>query len=73
MKQLSSPFAFGDTVYLKTDPDQLARLVIAVSFFATGGVSFQLGSGIDQTWHSEIEISLTKNQGKSLGFKKTEV
>ena len=49
-------YQIGETVYLKTDCEQLERIVIGISIYPIG-VMYQLSCGIDQTWHYDIEMS----------------
>lgn len=52
-----SKFDIGQSVYLKTDPENFARLIIGVEF-RTSGVTYILCLGDFVTGHTEIEISL---------------
>ena len=49
-------YQIGETVYLKTDCEQLERIVIGISIYPIG-IMYQLACGIDQTWHYDIEMS----------------
>ena len=54
-------YPIGKIVYLKTDPDQLPRIVTAHTLRACGSVVYTLGCGVEETPHYEIEISEDKN------------
>lgn len=61
--------AIGDEVYLKTDPDQLRRMVIGYTVRPTG-VLFLLGCGDKESIHYAIEISRDKpTTAQQAGFK----
>ena len=51
----------GDQVYLKTDEDQAARMVIAVGQYLGGSVRLLLARGTDYTWHHIQEVSKERN------------
>lgn len=53
---VDNKFNIGDTVYLKTDKDQLPRIVTSIRIFPTG-VCYCLSQGTTDTIHYEIEIS----------------
>lgn len=46
----------GDIVFLKTDPDQRARIVIGI-FIRPNGKSYYLSCGVEESFHYEIEMS----------------
>lgn len=46
-----------DIVYLKTDPDQLSRMVTAISIKPTGAIMYGLSCGVNDSWHYAFEIS----------------
>jgi hypothetical protein len=52
-------FEEGDIVYLKTDPEQLPRMVTA--YKVRGGVvTYELSLGEACSWHQGVEISYEK-------------
>lgn len=53
---IDNKYEFGQTVYLKTDPDQLPRIVTRFQVTPMG-VFYGLCSGTNDTWHYEMEIS----------------
>jgi len=54
-------YDFGQIVYLKTDPDQYPRQIIAVKASADGGVLIQLISETDVSYHYECELADEKD------------
>lgn len=50
-------FQIGQTVYLKTDEDQLPRLVTSIILKPNNGVTYILVCGPEETEHFNIEIS----------------
>ena len=54
-------YDFGQTVYLKTDPDQYPRQIIGVKATADGGMLIQLISETDVSYHYECELSEDKD------------
>lgn len=54
-------YKIGDVVYLKTDVEQLPRLVTGILMRHKGFVWYYLAQGITETCHTEIEISPEKN------------
>ena len=59
-KILDNKFEIGDTVYLKTDPDQLPRIVFSFEVTANETL-YKLACGTGNSVHYEFEISITKN------------
>lgn len=49
-------YTIGETVYLKTDPDQLPRMCTGYTVRAHS-VEYNLVSGTVSSWHYGIEIS----------------
>lgn len=50
----------GDLVYLRTDPDQSPRLVIAVLIYE-GHTKYGVVRGVEESWHYPIEIAKDRN------------
>jgi hypothetical protein len=50
-----------DVVYLKTDPEQLARMVTAISIKPTGAIMYGLSCGVNDSWHYSFEISVERD------------
>lgn len=59
-KVLNNKFEIGDTVYLKTDPDQLPRIVFCFEVTASETL-YKLACGVGNSVHYDFEISVTKN------------
>lgn len=60
--KIQSEFDLGQKVYLITDPEQYARMIIGVYKSLSGSVSYQLACGSDEpTEHYEQEICDTKD------------
>lgn len=57
---INNKFNIGDTVFLKTDPDQLPRLVISIEATANE-ISYQLMCGATNSYHFAFEISPQKS------------
>lgn len=56
-----SRFALRETVYLKTDIEQKARLITAIKFKGDGGCVYALACGMDESEHYDFEVSETKD------------
>jgi hypothetical protein len=64
-KETTGPiYNIGDEVFLKTDNDQLERIVIAICIRETG-VSYELACGMHSSWHYGMELSINKDVKKS--------
>jgi hypothetical protein len=50
-----------DLVYLKTDPEQLQRIIVCMQISADHSVMYQLNLGATNSWHYAEEISYKKN------------
>lgn len=61
MMVIETKFDIGQTVYLKTDEDQKARIVVRIIVTAPGGIIYGLACGIAETQHYDMEISEEKN------------
>ena len=53
---IDNKFTFGDTVYLKTDKDQLPRIVFMLKVYKNE-ILYELACGITVSSHYEFEIS----------------
>lgn len=67
----NSQYGLGDIVFLKTDPEQLERMIIGVTFKCTGSLTYQLVCGTTDTDHYEIELSPKKDLLKELNISDT--
>jgi hypothetical protein len=61
MIRIDNTFEFGDIVYLKTDTEQLPRIVIGIKMSAGGGILYELSQDCAYDYHYEIEISTEPN------------
>lgn len=55
-------YDFGDEVYLKTDADQLLRMVTAIHAHPNGQVVYMLSCGTTNSEHYDFEISKEVNE-----------
>jgi hypothetical protein len=53
---IESKYELGQIVYLKTDSEQLKRIVKQICF-SSKGMDYNLVNGIVSTWHSDFEIT----------------
>jgi len=60
MMVVDNKFDVGQTVFLKTDPDQLQRLVYSVQVLKDT-IMYQIVCGTLSSWHSDFEISTEKD------------
>lgn len=51
----------GDTVFLKTDPEQLSRIVISFKVFSEGELLYELVQGTTTSFHFGFEITTERN------------
>lgn len=49
-------FDIGDSVYLKTDPEQAERLVTGISV-RQNGITYAVSHLTNETWHYDFEIT----------------
>lgn len=49
-------FDIGDSVYLKTDPEQAERLVTGISV-RQNGITYAISHLTNETWHYDFEIT----------------
>lgn len=68
MNSFVSEYAIGQIVYLKTDVEQLPRMVINIQFTQTS-VLYKVINCTVETWHYPIEISATANEALRLNLK----
>lgn len=54
---INNKFKLGEMVYLKTDPEQMARIIISLQISVDGGLLYKLAIGMSEQWHYEAEIS----------------
>lgn len=59
-KTIEIKYQLGDHVFLKTDREQLPRIVTGICY-RTNGVSYNLATGTSDTWHYDVEITENEN------------
>jgi hypothetical protein len=60
MMVIDPKYDIGETVYLKTDKEQEARIVFAYRVFRNE-ISYQLACGVSNSDHYEFELSREKD------------
>ncbi|MDJ0367393.1 hypothetical protein QMK33_19770 [Hymenobacter sp. H14-R3] len=58
---IENEFEIGQMVYLRTDSDQLPRLVTALIYRAGGYMTYELSHGTATSWHNALEFTLEKD------------
>ena len=53
-------YEIGQVVYLKTDTDQIPRIVISISVYKGGELLYKVASGTSTSEHYEFELSKEK-------------
>jgi hypothetical protein len=61
MMVIDNKFELGDIVYLKTDPDQRARIVSKFSVLPNGLIVYELSHNTFTSPHYDFEISVEKD------------
>lgn len=61
-------YTFGNIVYLKTDPMQLARMVVAFTIRPGGAVYYEIACGAESSFHFDIEMSPTIDVNLKMGI-----
>ena len=67
-KTISIAFNFGDRVLLKTD-NEFERIVTGI-VLRPNGKMYELASGVETTWHQEVEIEKVPEKTVVGGFGK---
>lgn len=57
MMVINNKFNIGQTVYLKTDTDQLQRIVTAIKICGDNSFFYELSCGREVSSHYDFEIS----------------
>jgi len=57
---IDTEYNFGDIVYLKTDPDQIGRMITEFTVYPMG-ILYSLSHGVNTTKHYELEFSKEKD------------
>ncbi len=60
MMVIENSYDIGETVYLRTDPDQLARIVTSL-IVSNAGIVYELNCGVLESRHYDIELSREKD------------
>ena len=58
--QIENVFEIGDLVYLKHDPDQFVRQIIAIKVFLIGEIMYELKCSSYSSMHYDFEITTDK-------------
>jgi hypothetical protein len=61
MMIVEEAFEIGGFVYLKTDPEQLIRVVTGITIRPGGLLEYKVSNADNETTHYEIELSLEPN------------
>lgn len=59
--KIFTQYDIGQIVYLKTDPEQLKRIITRI-MISPEGVGYQLAHGSDASEHYDIEISRDQDE-----------
>lgn len=54
-------FKISQTAYLKTDKDQIPRVITGISLRPHNSVTYALAHGSQETWHYDFEMSLERD------------
>lgn len=57
---INNEYEIGDIVYLKTDQDQLPRIVNCIKVFKHGELNYELAQGTLVSLHYEFELQKEK-------------
>lgn len=63
MRNINTEFYFGDIVYLKTDPDQLERIITGIILRPIGCL-YYVQHNTSETVHYDMEMTKEINQLK---------
>lgn len=61
MMVIENEYEIGQTVYLKTDPGQLPRMITSIEVFKQGEILYSINSGNMPSKHYAFELSHEKN------------
>lgn len=64
---IDNKYDLRQIVYLVTDYEQLARMIVGIKICADGCILYQCACGVNETWHYEAEMSLERDAVKALG------
>lgn len=57
---INNKFKLGEVVFLRTDPDQFSRIIVAIQITVDGGMLYKLAIGMNEQWHYEVELTREK-------------
>lgn len=66
--KINPKYEIGQTVYLKTDPDQFARMVVGYHVWSNGITYAVAFSSESEVVAEEIELSAEKDNSKAMGL-----
>ena len=58
---IDNKYTLGETVFLRTDEEQLPRIVTAICVRGNNYITYELSMGIETIWHVEEEIDYEEN------------
>lgn len=65
-------YTYGDTVYLKTDPEQNKRMVTSLTLWPGGSALYEVVCGTETSSHYDIEMTAQPDQNMRLGIEEKE-
>ena len=65
---INNKFTHEQIVYLKTDSEQMPRMIKSFQVYKSK-IVYQLVCGVTDSWHDDFEISTESNKQKVNGFK----
>lgn len=66
--EIKTRYDLGESVFLRTDTEQLERIIVCIKIVTGGSILYTLCQGTNETLHYEVELSRQKNIFKSLGI-----
>lgn len=61
MINIKNQYDFGDIVYLRTDPDQLPRVIVAIEVYKDGEIQYMVKQRSTTSYHYPYELSDEKD------------
>lgn len=68
-KWIELAFEIGDEIYLKTDSDQLKRILTSI-WLKQSGVVYELCQGSTSSWHYDFEMTKEPNMVTKVTYEK---
>lgn len=62
MMVIENKYEIGQMVYLITDSDQNARMIVSIEVFKIGEILYKINRGSDSSYHYDFEISEVPNE-----------